>query len=464
MRIIILIVFVLITITGFSVKNNETKGQVVQHEYKTYPEIKINLNQFCYECSKQSIEKFKIALTDMEEYVQSHEDEIFYNKGVDGLLQGYKHIVLMLDLKEKVEVEEYIEKIYKSTSNQMKLQNNLMSVTSILRDTEKQFKNIIKNQKIKEPTRVSYEKMLIKLSSKSRDIINVKLNGKTMREYYKTDFQHLKKPDRTLNSMKPLQKRIEYFLLNSSDQAVLEEYINILKNFKNYKKIINNNELNIILKVLSKYISTNQVNQQTIQELRRALILASTQEINTELYNDIIWWCEARNNINLNSHLEFLDNQIPTQRNNDAIQIFVELGEVEKLLNWSKNVNFENSEIIFKLAIRRANLRKENFEDKMNLAKLFNNEYKHSIAEIIQQKQQDNKIYQDHIRWLIIQIGTHIKKDKFKKTLENLTQDNLFYNKKLTNDLSTKEKQDLREALEEQFKISSDAEFLFTLD
>ena len=405
----------------------------------SYSEIHILLNLHCYDCINPSLEKYQQAVILLEEYLKNTNENIFYQHVFKLFFDKNIELILFYLSNDNKNIKLPINKQFQMAQYAMNMLPNREDIDMLVSSFE------IGLNRLRWKAKQSDKDIIVYYNEKLLDLIKIK--EKIYNEKKKKELIHM-----TFNEH---LKRNIYLQSTDADKKLTIRYLEYIY----FKEIFDKITRIYMFKLFLSYIKFNQLSKNEINELRRPLITLLGFNFTKEIYN-IIWWCEVRSIDNKKEQLQFLNNQMLSTRKLDALKMLIELGEAETIEKWSKKLNFENSETIFKLSIKQAKLRQASIENDKHLAKLFTQELSQSITKIVKNKQLDDAYYQQHIRWLIIQIGTHKQDKKFKKILDNLAQDNLFYNRDLTKSKSKNGKKKLAEKIETKLKISQDAKFI----
>jgi len=265
--------------------------------------------------------------------------------------------------------------------------------------------------------------------------------------------------ERIPKSTQALFKRIQYLRLTKQDKLLINAYLAVFYDYKDLKRKRNSEDDEVLLELLIEYIRSNQLTRQEANYLSKSAVIVLANFGNKKSVYDIIWWSEARNNSNLEEQLEFLNNQMLSARKLDALNMLVELGQVEIIEKWSKKQTFKDSDIIYNLSLRKAKIRKIVLENSPNLVKHFKQELDRSLNEIVNLNLFESTHYQHHISWVIVQIGLHRYDEDIQKTFKDLFNYCNFSKLESVNKLSKERKIEVKKLLNEKMAISDDIHY-----
>jgi hypothetical protein len=431
--------------------SNKTKNQ------SSYPEIKKALETYCLKCEQPSLEIFQINVEELERFVILADKGIFYTQAVDLLLMSYMKLAFEFEHNDEEFIRSIIDKIYIYELYKLKQLQQVLNIYGYSKDLLHKFDKINSDRPLTEAVSVYFENMVEHLKIEEDSILKPILKGQKLTDYIRKNHKTmgLFTKQRIPETTQALFKRIKYLRLTKQDKLLINAYKAILSDYNKLKLKRGSEDKDILIEVLIEYIKSNQISLEELNELRTsALILRSIKST-----NDFIWWSQARNNSDLEGQLVFLNNQMLSTRQIDALKMLVELGQVEMIVKWSKKLTFDNSDMIFDLALRQAEIRKGILNNSIDLASRFKQEMEQSIDEIINLNSFESPYYLEHITWLSIEIGLHRFDSEIQKTFLNLLDFCCLSKLKPLKKLTKERRIEVIKLLEEKMSISDNIQY-----
>ena len=293
------------------ISNAVRSNALVEKDVVAVDTIKAQLNQFCMNCQEVSLTKYLVVVTKLEEIVDETKNPVESEKVQFLLAKAYQHLAFKY-YKNKIPKKEIysskiiqlLEKLVESSVDH----DLLSSVLKILNNTH--FEQISTHRK--NPEKLSFWKERI-------GVIRKKCYGK---------LKHLDKFI-AFNGLKILDQGSKASMEGIEAQQVGE----MIQELYNLNLMVSKEErirLQKIADMLLILIKNNKISQQDIALLKRAAIGVENHSSRvfreTNILDNIIWWCWIRSIKDEEELTQFLKNQIHSNRKDDVNRVITELG------------------------------------------------------------------------------------------------------------------------------------------
>jgi len=231
--------------------------------------------------------------------------------------------------------------------------------------------------------------------------------------------------------LRELAFRIENLVFANKDLMMIDRYID---DFMNSSKLPSEDVLAYQVNLFANLVEKLQIPQKQLISLQNYAVAMKSyvsKHLNRSL-NTIIWWTEVRLITDQNELIKFLTKQINSSMKLKVIDFFAEMGMVDDLKYWQKNIKRNRIKEEFQIAIRKAEIIKLLTQDKQDLSILIETELKRSIYKVMKPFNHGNSIEYEYIYWIIKQMGVFRKNPKISKILNKIVLDESFlYIKKI---------------------------------
>ncbi len=216
-------------------------------------------NIICDEQNKENIMCFKENLEKYENII-----ERIFTDPLDNIMA--KNFTIMENMSLYYTSEEDLNNLIESTNNFKNILNKFKTITNVLCPPKKYIKNkaIIEN----------YEENLIKYKNKIINIYNQMLN-------YKKDMVISKENKKTLNELLKISPKLNENTTKNYEKTLNEKYEQILEKFTKQNKIISEDDLENLDKVIKNY-------ETTLTQLKKTENKNNNDEKTIEKYENII--------------------------------------------------------------------------------------------------------------------------------------------------------------------------------